>query len=459
MSNLSQLFGSMEHDGLANPPTAHTLPTSAQNPDFNDLAANVDSTSVVPSGSTTEDIRAMTAPGRVTHLPHGAENAYRRRSSSALGSNRIFCPVVGCPDALASSNRYFRDFASIKTHLNDHCTGHLSGAVPVDFLRHYEYTQCNVCDKVLHNRYNGTCPKCRPMARAHEQINIMRNRVIPPDSNPSISRQSQSAHDLPSLSDIYERFVPTIKNIPKGLRSLFAQCLTKALARAVWSNSEETWTELQMLPKSTLCRPARGGKSHRSQRLAWTRGRLHRWFAGERTQLWQDLPQYKRPKPKRYSAEATVRQRQERCINLTSEGGLSNACKSLVSPPPLSNTAEVAGRLADKHPLAERPVDLRKFGNASSALVPLADVGLVEQCIRSFHRLSGGGPTGLRPIHLKNCISTVHRDEVLEQCCALINILAKGDAPISLAPFLAGASLTALPKKDDGIRPVAVGEV
>ena len=30
---------------------------------------------------------------------------------------------------------------------------------------------------------------------------------------------------------------------------------------------------------------------------------------------------------------------------------------------------------------------------------------------------------------------------------------------MSLAPFLAGANLTALPKKDDGIRPVAVGEV
>ena len=37
--------------------------------------------------------------------------------------------------------------------------------------------------------------------------------------------------------------------------------------------------------------------------------------------------------------------------------------------------------------------------------------------------------------------------------------MAKGDAPLSLAPFLAGATLTALPKKDDDVRPVAVGEV
>ena len=171
------------------------------------------------------------------------------------------------------------------------------------------------------------------------------------------------------------------------------------------------------------------------------------------------MPQLKRPKPKHHSGESAKKLSQERCISLTSEGGYSNACKSLVSPPPLSHTVEITNKLADKHPIAEGPVDLSNFGNASSTLVPQADVDVVEQSIRSFHRLSGGGPSGLRPIHLKNCISTEHRDEVLERCCALLNVLAKGEAPSGLAPFLAGATLTALPKKDDDIRPVAVGEV
>ena len=102
---------------------------------------------------------------------------------------------------------------------------------------------------------------------------------------------------------------------------------------------------------------------------------------------------------------------------------------------------------------------MSSFGNASDSLVPQASVDLVESCIRSFHRLSGGGPSGLRPIHLQNCLATEHRDEFLEQCKSIINLLAKGDAPLSIAPLLAGATLTALPKKDNGIRPVAVGEV
>ena len=292
----------------------------------------------------------------------------------------------------------------------------------------------------------------------------MRNQINTPNrpSNRVESSQHQSGQAptvLPSLTTIHEEFVPTIKNIPVQLRRLWAQCLSKAIAQVVWHNNEASWSELQMLPKCTLCCPKRGGKSHKSQRLSWTRSRLQRWFDGDRAELWQDLPHYKRPSSKPQSEEAAKLLRQERCINLVGEGGISNACKALVNPPPISYSADISHQMQEKHPLADQPADLSSFGNASSSLVPLADVALVESCIRSFHRLSGGGTSGLRPIHLKNCLSTEHRDEVLEQCTSLINILAKGEAPVSIARFMAGATLTALPKKNDDFHPVAVGEV
>ena len=214
-----------------------------------------------------------------------------------------------------------------------------------------------------------------------------------------------------------------------------------------------------MLPKCVLCRPARGGKSHASQKIAWTRTRLQRWLSGERSELWQDLPKFKCPKPKNLDPTSLKKQQQDRCITLTGEGGYSNACRALTSPPPLAHTALVRDQLDQKHTIATRPVDLSAFGTASSTMVPRAEVDVIERCIRSFHRLSGGGPSGLRPIHIKNCLSTEYRDQVLEHCTSLINCLAKGEAPMSLAPFLAGATLTALPKKDNGVRPVAVGEV
>ena len=74
-----------------------------------------------------------------------------------------------------------------------------------------------------------------------------RNNIVDNDM-PSGQQGSQTRDQgiFPSLSEIHERFVPTIKNIPLGLRRLWAQCLVKALAQAVWTNSEVDWVALQM---------------------------------------------------------------------------------------------------------------------------------------------------------------------------------------------------------------------
>ena len=94
-------------------------------------------------------------------------------SNTGGQDSRILCPVIGCPDAVISSNRHHRNFNSIKGHLNDHCTGHLSGAVPAEFLSQHGYSQCRLCERVLHTRYNGICTRCRPIARAREQVNAL----------------------------------------------------------------------------------------------------------------------------------------------------------------------------------------------------------------------------------------------------------------------------------------------
>ena len=238
-------------------------------------------------------------------------------------------------------------------------------------------------------------------------MNAMRSRNINVTSTGSIDQHLPTAREtvtLPSLSEIHRLFVPTIRNIPLRLRRLWAQCLARALAQATWSNDVKAWTELQMLAKCTLCNPARGGKSHKSQRLAWTRDRLNRWLAGERAELWHDLPKYQRPRNKQYSEEADKRARQERCVSLASEGGFGNACKALVGSPPLLHTTETSDRLKEKHPPTNQQVDLSALGNPSNSQVPLSEVDSVERSIRSFHRLSGGGPSGLRPIHLKTAL-------------------------------------------------------
>ena len=104
------------------------------------------------------------------------------------------------------------------------------------------------------------------------------------------------------------------------------------------------------------------------------------------------MPQYNSPKPKNLSIEAAKFLRHERSIDLAEEGVLSKACNALVSAPPLGQTADVTRNLKAKHPPAAQAVNLQTLGNASSSLVALAYVDLVEKCIQSFHKLSGSGP-------------------------------------------------------------------
>ena len=84
---------------------------------------------------------------------------------------------------------------------------------------------------------------------------------------------------------------------------------------------------------------------------------------------------------------------------------------------------------------------------------------MVFDAIRSFPRDSAPGPSGLRVQHLLDALTPARRTTVLEQLAACILTLARGDVPLSIAPFLAGASLMALEKKSGGLRPIAVGKV
>eukprot|EP00973_Karenia_brevis_P031668 4367911-Karenia_brevis.AAC.1 len=56
--------------------------------------------------------------------------------------------------------------------------------------------------------------------------------------------------------------------------------------------------------------------------------------------------------------------------------------------------------------------------------------------VKVFPRGAAAGPTALRPQHLKDAISGAHVDEALEQLTALVNLLARGETPAELAPFL-----------------------
>eukprot|EP00435_Cladocopium_sp_Y103_P062067 s521_g23.t1 len=90
--------------------------------------------------------------------------------------------------------------------------------------------------------------------------------------------------------------------------------------------------------------------------------------------------------------------------------------------------------------------------------VPELGVEDVVQAIRSFSRGSAAGPTGLRGDHLREALGSAHGDEMAVQLADVVMLLVRGQALPEIAPHLAGATLHTVPKGDDDVRPIAVGE-
>ena len=149
--------------------------------------------------------------------------------------------------------------------------------------------------------------------------------------------------------------------------------------------------------------------------------------------------------------------RQQRCADLCREGADSKACKALYAPGLLDPNA-VRGEMSAKHPSAQVP-DLSRLGANNVGLVPAINADDIRASIASFNRHSGAGPSGLRPLHLKEALGPATADQVLDHLSNVINLLIRGQAHRDIAPWLCGALLMALPKKDGSARPIAVGEV
>ena len=114
--------------------------------------------------------------------------------------------------------------------------------------------------------------------------------------------------------------------------------------------------------------------------------------------------------------------------------------------------------LQEKHPPAH--VDCSFPPLHSTTPPPVVSPGDVTKAIFSFPTSSAGGPDGLRPQHLKDLViytQSEGSDSLIESLTNFVNFVIGGDVPVGARPFFFGATLTALNKKDGGVRPIAVG--
>ncbi|KAJ2939808.1 hypothetical protein O0L34_g18001 [Tuta absoluta] len=127
---------------------------------------------------------------------------------------------------------------------------------------------------------------------------------------------------------------------------------------------------------------------------------------------------------------------------------------SIAAPGP-----ETLASLQLKHPPPSRPLN---FPQAPDRATPALSVKEddVTLALGSFHNGSSAGLDGIRPAHLKELTSISAGDNghrLLGCLTGLCNFLLSGRLNPEVCPYMYGANLCALSKKEGGIRPIAVG--
>jgi hypothetical protein len=246
-----------------------------------------------------------------------------------------------------------------------------------------------------------------------------------------------------------QRHGPVLKWIPKGARATAANVLLTFLNDILKNPLEEkAWTKLFEFASVGLRKPQHGGKSRNLTSLVIKQLQS----CAEDIQITEQANYHTHKVTRGINSDSAIA---KRAASKLEEGNVCGAIRALCSNETIATPDETTiQRLKHLHPIM--PADRRHV--TWTQCNPLqATCKNVTDAIRSFPSGSAGGPDGLRPQHLKDLLSTVQDSALLETLTRFINLLLEGRVPTAVRPILFGASLTALNKKNGGIRPIAVG--
>ncbi|CAK1600345.1 unnamed protein product [Parnassius mnemosyne] len=142
------------------------------------------------------------------------------------------------------------------------------------------------------------------------------------------------------------------------------------------------------------------------------------------------------------------------------DGDLKNASRILFSDDILApRHVETLESLRQKHPSVKPSQGLPLPPKTSMQPLQISEKDTVE-AIMSFSNGSAGGIDGITPQHLKDLVSASAGNAggvLLKDITKLCNFMLSGNVNPNFIPFLYGAKLCTFKKKDNGIRPIAVG--
>ena len=267
---------------------------------------------------------------------------------------------------------------------------------------------------------------------------------------------SKACPGLPSLSSIFQASITTFQNVPKGARDswakVFSDCLVSVMEDPVNLSS---WSKVVKLAKCVLASPATGHRLSWREMLKLAKSRIQRWLAGDLVALWSEAVDEGQSLSRRMQLSSSSSQLNRNIRRAKRAVQYSKAIKSLTSDGLSLASAEVLQEMLTKHPQTAPP-------SLPVTLPVSVTESVVRKAAKSFPNGSAPGPSGLRPIHLREAVGCPSRDKanrILASLTKFVNLLAAGQVPSFIIPHLCGATLLACKKKKGGHRPIAVGEV
>ena len=324
--------------------------------------------------------------------------------------------------------------------------------------------KCTSCYPLRNGRCNNTDSSAEP-----EIINTIPNSASGSNTSSSdhsnlatigSSQRGDAFHIREVVKLLRQNRSSLLRHIPKGSRYSFARVLASSIETALRVNDSDSWTRLLIFPTICLRAPVHNGKRH-SKSLSTLVNQQIVFFetTSDTTLLLKSIDSAKTP-PKTSGLKRSERLLRKLVSDKLNDGDVRGAVRHVSSDDGLAPySPEVLSDLLTKHP--KKPSNRRSFPDASDCTPPVITPEEIAAVIKSFPLGSSGGITRLRPQHLKEAIRNEAGDQqkrLLQQLTYLINVIISNKLPTYVSPILLGANITALNKKDGGIRPIAVGE-
>lgn len=150
--------------------------------------------------------------------------------------------------------------------------------------------------------------------------------------------------------------------------------------------------------------------------------------------------------------------RAKKCQSKLNDGDIKGAIRILSSEDTIAPVnSEVYMKLLEKRPAPELDVT---FDDKNLPIVDVVSESETKIAVFNFQHGSSGGLDGLRPQHLKDILRVELGENgklLLTRLANFCDLLYNGKAPDFIVPILYGARLCAFNKKDNTIRPIAIG--